>query len=201
MVKRRSRFEVRKTCWRTGESSQSRSLPRDGVDPALDQDQLAEQGAGDQADVGEVEDQADRRAVVGQADGDLFGDLADGALVEELMVVESDHLDAVDVADLDPGGSGHDSKPWKSMRELDRQNADRRDSLGFGFGFSPSQPARAGQAAWRRARPGSGRGSRDRSLPSAEAAAGPWAIRLERRGAIGDELEERLELAGPEDLA
>ena len=78
-----------------GDISQSRSLPRVLIDPALQQDELAEKGARDQADVGKIDHQSNRVAVVGQGRGDLIGDLAHGSLVEELVVLKPDDLDSV----------------------------------------------------------------------------------------------------------
>ena len=65
----------------------------------------------DQADVGEVEDQPNRAAVIGQCRQDLVGDLTNRALVEEMAIVEPDHLNTVDLTHLDPGSDGHRSVP------------------------------------------------------------------------------------------
>src|SRR4051812_47138405 len=51
------------------------------VDPPLEQDQLAQERAGDQGDVGEIEDEPNRAAVVGQDGGDLVRDVTDRPLV------------------------------------------------------------------------------------------------------------------------
>ncbi len=67
------------------------------VDPALQQDQLAEESARDQADVGKIDHQSNRAAVVGQGRGDLVAGLANGSFVEELMVLKPDDLDSVRV--------------------------------------------------------------------------------------------------------
>src|SRR5437764_593364 len=82
-----------------------------GVDPSLQQDQLAQERARDQGDVGEVEHEADRAPVVGEASGDLVGHVTDRPLVEEVVVVETDDLHAVDLSYIDPRCGRHGGTP------------------------------------------------------------------------------------------
>ena len=88
------------------------------LDPALEQDQLAQQGARDQVDLGEIEHEADRCVVVGERRQDLVGDLAHRSLVEELAILKADHLDSVRITDLNPGSNGHRSHPRKKSAGL-----------------------------------------------------------------------------------
>ena len=130
MAKSRSRFEVWKTDWTVGVDGEEAvevrgledrldrrrelaeaELAAGAVDPALEEDQLAQERAGDQVDAGEVEHDPDRLAVVGQGGADLVGDLADRPVVEEQAVVERDDLDAVRLGDLDSRGGGHRRAP------------------------------------------------------------------------------------------
>jgi hypothetical protein len=60
------------------------------IDPSLEQDELAEEGTRDQANVGEIDHQTNGAAVVGKGRGDLVAGLANGSLVKELIVVEPD---------------------------------------------------------------------------------------------------------------
>ena len=126
MAKRRSRFEVRKTDWTVGRELAEAELAAGAVDPPLEQDQLAQERAGDQVDAREVEDDPDRLAVVGQGGAELVGDLADRPVVEEQAVAERDDLDAVRLGDLDTQSGGHRGLPTGVDGRSDRpSDADR----------------------------------------------------------------------------
>jgi len=93
-------------------------LPAGAVDPPLEQDQLAEERAGDQVDTGEVEDHADRLAVVRQRRAELVGDLANGPVVEQEAIAEGDDLDAFRLGHLDTHSGGHRGLPADARGEL-----------------------------------------------------------------------------------
>jgi hypothetical protein len=127
-------------------------LAASGVNPALEQDQLAEECARNQAHVREVDHQPDRAAVVRKRLGDLIGDFANRPLVEKLMILKTDNLDPFGIVDLNPGCSGHRRHPDMSCNQsigsrlrtsvgLGRLNCRKfdfkqRESGAFGFFFS-----------------------------------------------------------------
>ena len=104
---------MRKTCDRTGESSQSRSLPRVASTPAWMRISLLSRVL----EIKLTSLKSSTRWIgvpsLGRSDGNLFRNLADGSLVEELAVVEANHFDVLDVIDLDSSGRGHGSNPGK----------------------------------------------------------------------------------------
>jgi hypothetical protein len=131
-------------------------LPASRVNPALEQDELAEKCARNQADVREVDHQPDRAAVVRERLGDLVGDFANRPLVEKLMILKTDDLDPFGIVDLNPGCSGHRRHPDMSCNQsigrrlltsvglghLNCRKSDikQRESGAFGFFFSWQRP-------------------------------------------------------------
>src|SRR5262249_3919182 len=142
------------------------------IDSPLNEDKFPKGDAGQQRNVGEIKDQADWCPIAGQVDGDLFGNLANGPLVKELMVGESDDHDAVNFGDLNPGGNSHGSNPGK-VSEVGLAGRVRRiGHWGSGSAFFRRWSG-LGEAPW--ARPGRAglAGAAGAASPLAGALTGP----------------------------